>query len=412
MKAEIIAIGSEVLSGFTINSNAAFLSQELIKAGFFIDRHTVLPDDPAILENGLAEALKRNQIVITTGGLGPTCDDLSRQIAAQLFQSDYRYDEDIAADLKKRYGDKLSSLKDQATVPSKAVIFKNSVGTAPGFLFNTSSSMLFMIPGVPAEMRAMFLEHVLPYLKKTIPTSSRYFVKHLYFFNTPESDIDPFLRELQHEYPDVNFGIYPSHGFVGVNFSIQASSEEEANRKLNPPYEKIATQFANVLFDAPSGKIEEAVQLRFIEKGLTLSAAESCTGGQFSATLTQLSGSSQYFQGAIVAYSNQLKTKLLNVPEKLIKEKGAVSEEVVRAMLLGLFEQTQSDYGVAVTGIAGPNGGSPEKPVGTLWCAVGKRGSPPHVWQPKGHGNRHTIITRSVNSMLAELLILTRSYEK
>jgi nicotinamide-nucleotide amidase len=408
MKVEIIAIGNEVLSGFTINSNAAFLSQELMHAGFLIDRHTVFPDDPIILEKGLAEALNRNDIVITTGGLGPTCDDLSRQTAAKLFDSDCRYDEEIAADLKKRYGSNLTSLTDQATVPAKAIVFKNSVGTAPGFLFKTHKSSLFMIPGVPAEMRAMFLEHVLPYLKKTIPYTSRYFVKHLYFFNTAESSIDPFLRQLKVEYPDVDYGIYPAQGYVSVNFSIQANSEDDANLKLNPPYQRIAKEFANFSFFSPSGKLEEAVQRQFIEKGLTLSSAESCTGGQFAATITQQSGSSQYFQGSIVAYSNQLKTKLLNVPEKLIREKGAVSEEVVRAMLSGLFEQTGSDYGVAVTGVAGPTGGSTEKPVGTLWCAAGKRGSAPHVWQPKSHGNRQTIVTRSVHALLAELLILTR----
>lgn len=406
MDVELVAIGNEVLSGSIVNSNSAFLSQELLKLGFTVTRHTVLPDELSALKQGLEDALKRSTLVITTGGLGPTCDDVSRQAAAELFNSEFFIDQDITADLKRRFGN-ISSLEDQSTIPRNAKTLKNSVGTAPGLIFQQDSSTLIMLPGVPTEMKAMFTDGVTPFLNTIFPISSRFFVKHLYMFNTPESAIDPFLRSLKKQHPAVEFGIYPSHGYVGVTLSTRAKNNQDAETQLDPPYQVLAKQFAAVTFESSLGKVEDAVQKRFVQKKLTLSAAESCTGGQFAATITQQPGASQFFLGSIVAYSNSLKTQLLGISPQLIQDHGAVSKEVVTQMLKGLFEKTQSDYGVAVSGVAGPSGGTPDKPVGTVWCAAGKRGGIPHVWKPFTYGNRQTIIMCSVTALLAELLILT-----
>lgn len=408
MEIEVIAIGNEILSGFTINTNASYLSQQLLKEGFLVTRHTVLPDQPSLLRHGLSEALKCNQLVITTGGLGPTCDDLTKAIAAELFDSEFYYNEEIALDLKKRYGNYLPSLENQATVPHKAILLKNSVGTAPGFIFEKQQCVLILLPGVPPEMKEMFSAHVLPYIKSRYQNKKRSYGKRIHFFNLPEIAVDPTLRLLQTAHPEISFGIYPSLGILGVDLRVEAESEVSAFAILNKPLHTIIEQFKAYLFTAPSGKLEEAVHQIFSQNKLTLAAAESCTGGAFSSRLTQLSGSSAYFLGSIVAYSNSLKSSLLAVPESLIASKGAVSEEVVHAMWKGLMDKVNSDYAVAITGIAGPTGGSQNKPIGTVWCAVGKRNHPPHIWRLEARGNREMIIERSVNALLAGLLEITR----
>lgn len=404
MNIEIVAIGNEVLSGFTINTNAAFLSERLLDEGWKTSRHTVLPDDPASLRSGLNEALARNEIVIATGGLGPTCDDLTRAIAAELFDSDFRRDEEIIADLKKRYGEFFETINDQATVPVKAHVLKNSVGTAPGLVFSENGKILMLLPGVPPEMRAMWQNEALPYLKAHLPKQERYFFKRMNIFDMSESVVDKHLRQLQEQYFDVEFGIYPGQKVLGVHLMTKAKDSDTAMARLKVPYEYLLNQFRENFFDSASGKISESVHEYFLKNGLTLAAAESCTGGSVASALTKLPGASQYFLGSIVAYSNDMKIKLLDVPEKLIQEKGAVSEEVVAAMLQGLYSKTSCDYAIAVTGIAGPTGGTPEKPVGTVWCAAGKRGTSPKVWKFFARGNREMVIERSVNVVLAGLL--------
>lgn len=406
---EVVAIGNEVLCGYTVNTNAAYIGQELLNIGLLVSRQTALPDDAQLLKHGLQEALQRSQLVITTGGLGPTCDDLTRGVAADLFQSDFRFDEAIAADLRRRFGDKLTTIQDQATVPTKARVLQNQSGTAPGLIFSNGRSTMILLPGIPAEMRAMFQKQVIPYLKEHFRKATRVYCKRINLHGIAESTADALLRKLQPQYPKVNFGIYPGQGILSIQLSVYAKDEAEANRQMESPFQAIATQFSRNIFEAASGRLEEEIHRRFIEKKLTLSAAESCTGGSLSARLTQMPGASQYFFGSVVAYANGLKTKLLGVPEQLVKAKGAVSEEVVRAMLQGLLERTQSDYGVAVTGIAGPDGGTPEKPVGTVWCAVGQRNGEIRAWKLQAHGNRDMVIDHSVNALLAGLLELVKS---
>lgn len=406
---EIVAIGDEILHGVTVNTNAAYISRELDKAGFSVVRHTVLPDDPKTLKRGLKEALSRSDVVITTGGLGPTCDDVSRSVAAELFGSDFYLNEELLAALKKRYGNKPVSLENQATVPRKAKILPNPVGTAPGFMFEpqppASSGILMMMPGVPPEMRAMLADQVIPALLAAFPPSSRQYVKSLHLMNLPESVVDPELRRLEMEYPAVSFGIYPSLGLLTIHMKCRADNEQQAMAILEQPFQQLSADFELYQFSSPSGTIEEAVHLAFIKKGLTLSIAESCTGGAVAARLTRLPGASKYFLGSLVTYSNELKTRLLGVPAALIKKKGAVSEDVVKAMVAGLLEQTGSDYGIAVSGIAGPDGGTPEKPVGTVWGAICRKNESPRAWKFRGYGNREMIIERCVNALLAELVL-------
>ena len=408
MKVEVIAIGNEILAGYTINSNAAFISQQLVKIGLEVNRHTVLSDDAAALRKGLAEALSRNDLVITTGGLGPTIDDITRKAVAEVYGCGFRFDEGVAADLNARYGDRFVSQKDQATVPALAKILKNRVGTAPGLLFDEKDCILIMMPGVPPEAKAMMSDEVLPYVKGAFQQKTRLHHRELHLFNVSESAVDPFLRQIKEQYPYLNIGIYPSLGLLTIYLTVSALHEEEADSKLRAPFEFLSRQFPQHVFNSKNGRIEEDVHYLFIEKGLTLSTAESCTGGSVAARLVRIPGASKYYLGSIIAYSNDLKQRLLNVSEDSLKKYGAVSEQVVKEMAAGLLAQTGSDYGLAVTGIAGPEGGTPDKPVGTVWGAVIRKGDSPRAWKIKGYGNREMIIERSVNALLAELLIFLR----
>ena len=404
MNVQVIAIGNEVLTGAITNTNAAFISQALLKEGYRVVRHLVLPDDPVLLEKGLAEALQQTPIVITTGGLGPTLDDLTRQIAGKLFSSEFYVDPEILSSLTARYGSGFSTLTDQATVPHNAVVLKNSLGTAPGFIFRSENSMLIILPGVPQEMKALLEEQVIPYLRQLFPKENTRYSKALHLFGVPENHVDPFLRQIQKEYPHIECGIYPGQGILSVQLTVHAKSEQTAWDILDPPLQMLQQTFHTNAFFSPTGKLEEAIQHSFIKKGLTLSAAESCTGGHFSARLTQITGASAYFLGSLVTYSNALKMELLGVPEELLKEKGAVSKEVASYMLQGLLERTRSDYGVAVTGIMGPTGGTEKKPIGTVWCAVGRRDEKAKVWEFFARGNRAMAMERTVNILLSELL--------
>jgi len=390
MQIELIGIGNEVLRGFTINSNGAFMAQELLREGFCPSRHTVLPDDPKQLKRGLDEALLRADVVITTGGLGPTRDDITRTAAAELFGSDFYHDETIAKDIIRRYGGDHPSIEDQATVPTKATPLLNTVGTAPGLIFTDSRGTLILLPGVPAEMEALFLDQVIPYLKKHY-SPERLSVKEIHLFGLPEVAIEPTLREINDAYPDVEMGIYPSYGVVTVRLVCKDAT------RLEKPYQRLCQEFASHRFTSKT--LEEAIHTLFIEKGITLSVAESCTGGSVAARLTQLSGASNYFLGSVVAYANDVKVQVLGVSQKTLNEHGAVSEEVVSQMALGSLDITKSDYALAVSGIAGPTGA----PVGKVWCAVAKKGEKPHAWEILARGNRSVIITRSVNALLGEL---------
>lgn len=412
MNIEVVAIGNEILKGVVVNTNAAEIGQAIVKEGHSISRQTSLPDDPIVLKKGLEEALARSQFVIATGGLGPTCDDLTRDVAAEIFESDFYYDEGLAEDLKRRYGKLMISLEHQATVPKKAMLLKNPVGTAVGLVFKSKTSTLALLPGIPREMRVMLTEQLIPYIKEHFPHPKKYVSRSLHFFQLSESSVDPLLRELQKRYPEVEFGIYPSHGTISIHVSVSSIDEDTGEKLLDPVVKSIESKFAKHLFHSHSGKIEEAIYSLFTKNQWTLSTAESCTGGSVAARLTRVAGASEYFLGSVVSYSNQLKRDLLGVSEKLLIEKGAVSEDVVIAMAMGILERTQSDYSIAVSGIAGPSGGSEDKPVGTIWAAFAGRGRKPCAWRFQAKGTRDMIIEWCVNAVLGKLIEFTRENAK
>lgn len=400
MRVEIIAIAEEILKGMVVNTNSTYISAALSKFGWTAKRHTVLPDEPQTLKTGLKEALERSDLVITTGGLGPTLDDVTRHVAADLFSSDFTFNQDIADELVKRYGPTLTSLKDQATVPTKAHILKNSVGTAPGFVFRENGKTLVLLPGVPPEMQPMLDAEAIPYLQKIFPRHADQTTETIHFCLTSENMLDPLLRQLQSDYPSMEFGIYPGYGVLTVVIRSKLFVELAAAKH------RITSLFPSNVFTSATGKIEEAVFDLMRENKKTLSLAESCTGGLMAHKITSLAGASDFFLGSLVTYSNDLKRKVLNVSAATLEKHGAVSAETVEEMLKGLFDVTGSDYGIAVSGIAGPSGGSKDKPVGTIWAAIGERGKKPEIGRVDFKGNRQTII------MVTSIRLLGALYRK
>lgn len=402
-KAEIVSIGSELLEGRTLNTNGTFLCKKLTEMGFSVVRETTLPDDSDLLKEGLSESLSCSHLVIATGGLGPTLDDISRKVAADLFDSPFKYDEKVAEALKARYGEAaLPTLQDQATLPSKAMILPNTIGTAQGLIFNDGLRTLILLPGVPLEMQKMFEEEVEPFLKKNFRSLQKQIIEKIYFANMFEGELDPDLRSLQELESELSFGIYPSYGLL----SLVIKSYDQKTTEMAANFLK--KKFAKHLFLAPHGRIEEAVHELLSSLNLSLSIAESCTGGALSARLTSLPGASKYFLGSLVAYSNQLKNSFLNIPMSLIEEKGAVSSEVAEKMAEEILQMSGSDISLSVTGIAGPDGGTSDKPVGTVFFAVKEKGKLAHVRKMQAFGCRETIIEMSVNAVLASLYKMLR----
>lgn len=401
MKIEIVAIGDEVLKGSVVNGNAAFLSQELKKAGYLVDRHTVLPDNRPVMESALKEISDRSTIVITTGGLGPTIDDLTKSVLCKVFDSKLVFNDEIASDLKKRYSN-LSSLEEQSTLPAKGSFFINKLGTAPGLVFTKDGKVIIALPGVPREMEMMFVNDVLPYIQKHYPLQKKFFLEEIHLGFIPENPVDAFLKTLPAG--PVEFGIYPGYGILHVTFSVLANSADEAKKLIAPLKSKVEKEFSSHLFTSESGKIEGAIHHAFIERKKTLALAESCTGGAISAKLTAIPDCSLYFLGSIVSYSNDLKRDFLGVSSQILEKKGAVSKETVEEMVEGLLDRTSCDYAMAVSGIAGPSGGTPDKPVGTIYFAIAQRGQKIHAGKIMSRGRtRSLIIEYSANIALFSL---------
>jgi nicotinamide-nucleotide amidase len=394
---EIVSIGDELLKGRIVNTNSSFLCRHLQLKGYSVSQQTTLSDERDLLSAGLREALARSDLVISTGGLGPTLDDRTREIAAEIFDCGFRFDQALADELKQRYQERYHAAEDQARVPTKATLLHNRVGSAAGLLFSEGGKTLILMPGVPKEMEPMFLEQVLPLLEKRWPMKEKKTMVQLHFCLVYESLLDPHLRELSQRYPAVEAGIYPAHGTLCV--SLLSSNAEQLAGFQN----ELRKRFESYIYSAPSGKIEEALLAWFVKNKKKVAFAESCTGGMMASHAISVPGASDYFLGSFVVYSNEMKEGVLGVSKQTLLSKGAVSEETVREMLAGVFNRSNADYAIAVSGIAGPTGGTKEKPVGTVWAAMGERGKSPDVGQFLGYGSRETIMLVATNYLLGAL---------
>jgi len=382
VRAEIIAIGSELLLGGVADTNSLFLADELLKIGIEVRWKTVVGDDPKDIEEALLHALGRVQVVLTTGGLGPTEDDLTRKVVARvtgrrlsLHDATVRAITQRLAARQRRMTPEQSS---QALIPSRATVIPNPVGTAPGFFLHYKDERhkeeraLMCLPGPSTEMRHVFHEGGATLMEAFVGKAARGTLvrRRLRTFGLAESELDARLRELYAAERLAVFGLQAGAYGVDISITVQGRHPESAEAVVKRLERLVRDRVGEYLYAADSQTMEGVVALKLKAKKLTVAVAESCTGGLIGQRLTSLPGSSAYFERGVVTYSDRAKMDLLKVPESLIRQKGAVSAEVAQAMAEGVREQSGADLGLAVTGIAGPSGGTKEKPVGLVFLAV------------------------------------------
>ncbi len=377
MNAEIIAIGSELLTPFRQDTNSLFLTAELNKLGVEVEYKTVIGDDRTRLTDIARIALDRADVVIFMGGLGPTEDDLTREAVAAALHLQLKRDPDLVAGLYARFAARKMKMPEnnlkQADVITGAAALPNQRGSAPGqYLEGTIDGrerIVILLPGPPVELKPMFSEEVLPRLQRKLPPA---FIatRELRMALMPESECDARVAPIYKEHKDVETTILAPVGEVQLHLKARGKSLEEAQEKVDALAEELEDELGDNVFSSRGESLEQIVGYFLDMRGSTVAVAESCTGGLLGQRLSSVSGSSRYFLGGDIVYSNDLKVALADVPPLLIKEHGAVSREVAIALAEGIRKKCKSTFGVAVTGIAGPTGGTPEKPVGLVYHAI------------------------------------------
>lgn len=372
MTAEILAVGTELLMGQILNTNAQFIAQRLAGAGVNCYFQSVVGDNPARLFSALSLALSRSDAVIVTGGLGPTGDDLTKETAAALFQRELRYDEESLVALKDRFsrmGREMTpnNLK-QAMFPEGSIILKNDNGTAPGCILEKDGKAVALLPGPPREMQPMFEEQVLPYLagKEGVIFYSRV----LRIFGVGESTVEFRLKDMIERQTNPTIAPYALTGEVTLRVTARCKDEAEGEALTAPVIEQIKAVLGGTVYSTHNEALHEVCGKLLIKKSLTLSVAESCTGGLIASTIVSMPGSSAFFLEGAVVYANLAKQKRLNVKEETLSRFGAVSRETALEMAEGMRAAANSDIALSVTGTAGPDGGSEEKPVGLVYIGI------------------------------------------
>jgi nicotinamide-nucleotide amidase len=373
MRAEIIAVGSELLTPDRLDTNSLFLTAELNKIGIRVAHKSVVGDTPEEMNSEFRCALDRAEVIISSGGLGPTDDDRTRDTVSHLLGRKLHMNDAILQHLKerfRRFGRPMPEINTrQAMVPEGASILPNPRGTAPGLWLEANGRIVVLLPGVPPELRALFEVEVRPRLAKIAP-SERLYSRDLRINGLPESEAEIRVRPLYPLYPDVDVTILAAPTGIQLHPNIWSSDPAKAAQILDEMTDRMALALGENLFSRSGEKMEEVVARLLTESRSTISTAESCTGGMLAEYLTSLPGSSMYFLGGTVCYSNEMKTAMAGVPAELIEAKGAVSAEVARALAEGIRKRVGTTIGVGVTGIAGPGGGTSEKPVGLTYIAV------------------------------------------
>ena len=376
MKGIIVTIGDEILIGQITDTNSAWLGREMSNLGIDVIGMMTIPDKTPDIHRALDLTKAQADIIIMTGGLGPTKDDITKKALAEYFDSDMYLDEKLLARIK-AYFDKreipfLESHEVQCYMPTRAINLFNKLGTAPGMLFSEKGLHVLSMPGVPYEMKWIFENSFKPEFEKLNLDKRHIYHKTIKTVGVGESRIAEQISDIIENLPeDISMSYLPSIGQVKLR--LTSRSEEDKSTVVNKYVSQIEERIPKLIFGYDQTTLAESLQNLLIEKGLTLSTAESCTGGYLAHQLTLVPGSSKYYMGSIVAYDYTPKKELLNVKSSTLENTGAVSEETVTEMLQGLLDKFNTDLGVAISGIAGPGGGTPEKPVGTIWLAYGSR---------------------------------------
>jgi len=377
MNAQIITIGEELLIGQTIDTNSAWIAEELNLLGIKVTKITSISDKKEQIIETLDINIKESNLVIITGGLGPTNDDITKQTLAKYFDSELVLNSDVLDDVKRVIGARGANMLElninQAMVPDKCKVLRNPKGTAAGMWFEKNNCVIISLPGVPFEMKAILSQVGFPQIRLKFETP---FILHKSVHTTgiPESQLADILKDWEANLSKrINLAYLPSPGDIKLRLDISGENEAELHEILNTEIEKLNHLIPEAIFGYDNDTIESVVGKELLLNGLTISTAESCTGGRMATMLTSISGSSRYFKGSVVAYSNEVKHELLDVNATDLEQFGAVSEQVARQMAEGVMRKLKTDIGIATTGIAGPTGGSEDKPVGTIWIAVASK---------------------------------------
>ncbi|WP_339302088.1 competence/damage-inducible protein A [Paenibacillus sp. FSL K6-2441] len=410
MKAEIIAVGTELLLGQIVNTNAQYLSQELAALGLDVYFQTVVGDNM----NRLAEAVKtasgRADVLILTGGLGPTQDDLTKEALAEVLGRTLYIDPDAMANIERFFQDRgvpmTENNRRQALAIEGGTPLPNETGLAVGNAIELNDKFYIVLPGPPKEMKPMFEHQAKPWILKHVLTSEMpIFSRMLKFAGIGESALETKLLDLIQAQSDPTVAPYAKEGEVTIRISTKAANEQEAAVKLDAMEREIASRLPEHLYANVDEPIEKTILDLMASRGLTLSAAESCTGGLLMEMFTALPGSSAVFAGGIVCYSNEMKEKLLNVPHDLLEGEGApgaVSAETAKVLAEQVRLTVGSDFGLAITGVAGP-AHSERKPVGLVYIAIAREGADTAVFELNLKGNREIIRLRAVKSLFYQL---------
>ena len=372
MTAEILAVGTELLMGQIVNTNAQYISSKLPDVGVGVYYHSVVGDNPERLEDNLRLALNRCDVVITTGGLGPTQDDLTKETIARVLGKKLVLDQESLNDIKSffnKLGRQMTiNNEKQAYMPENCIILKNINGTAPGCIMEEGNKVVIMLPGPPVEMKPMFNDYVIPYFKakSSFSIESRF----LRVFGIGESAAESLIIDLIDKQTNPTIATYAKEGEVTVRVSAKVEAGENAELIMQPVIDEIKRRFKDCMYSATDQNLDDVVGKLLMEKDITLSTAESCTGGLISQLLTNIPGISKVFMGGAATYSNESKVEMLGVNEETLKKYGAVSFETAAEMAQGIRNRLKTDIGVSITGIAGPGGGTEQKPVGLVYIGL------------------------------------------
>jgi len=384
LSAEIIAIGSELLVPGFVDTNSVYLTRQLNDIGISVAMKSIVGDDESYLEQAVRGSMERTPLLITIGGLGPTEDDVTRKVVARVMQRQLVLDDGILAGIQKRFKTRGAEMPAnnarQALVPTGSDILENNNGTAPGLWIHADKNDVVLLPGPPSELEPMFEDSCMPRLQKMAGTMA---LARRLFRTTGlmESALDARIAPIYQKYKNPVTTILAKPGQVEVRLTAQGKTMEEAERLVQELGEKIEASLDKYIFAKTETSLEEVVGMQLAMKHSTIAVAESCTGGMLAQRLTSVPGSSRYFLSGIVTYSNQSKIDLAGIPPLLLEMQGAVSEEVARGLAESVREKVGSTFGVGITGVAGPDGGSPEKPVGTVHIAVAGPGGTIHRHQ-------------------------------
>lgn len=372
MKAAIVAVGSELLGSSRLDTNSLWIARRLETIGMSVVRKACVGDDVTAIASELADAARRAPVILVTGGLGPTGDDLTREAVSAFTGRALAMDPDLLAELRGRFerrGIPMPAINEkQAFAIAGARSLRNPRGSAPGIWLEQNGTIVACLPGVPAEMKAMFDDLVLPELARRFPGAPRS-RRILKIAAMGESAVEERVAPVYGKWKDHDFTILASAGEVQLHLSA-AGSDEDARATLDAQTADFEAALPGRIFGRDADTLEGVVGSLLRERGATIATAESCTGGLIAARLTDAPGSSDYFRGGLVAYANDVKSGELGVSSATLAERGAVSEETAVEMAAGARERFAAEYAISATGIAGPGGGTPEKPVGTVWIAV------------------------------------------